>query len=395
MRFIRSKSRRGIAILLVSGVSLPVTATLAQTPSSTAAVVSMHDNRWQPWLGCWSPTGTITPMQTVGVESLGAPSRSLLCVVPGTTPTSVDVVNFSGGTIVERTVLEPGRAVAKKVDDCSGTETATWSADGRRLMLRGTFSCAQGITRVESGIMAIDANGEWVQAQSVNIGGNVTTFVAHFRDTGIALEGIRDGAIVERPMLDESGKRMSPPRDACTGSEAVTPSSDGTRISVRSDFTCAGGLRRVADAEFVRSASGQWIRSGGSVVPFSTPSVRAAAGAPVSTNDVLEVAKSVDAIVAEAWLTDRGQQFELTGKELVRLADRGMPPRVLDMIVAISNPRTFTLRRPGDAVAEEPGAMVAEPRRIASEGAGCAYARDYCYGMMGLGWLYGADRYYG
>lgn len=384
-----------MAAIIAVALGGPWSVLPAQTPSSTSSVLSVHDDRWQPWLGCWSPTGNITPMQTVGVESLGSSARSLLCVVPGSTPTSVDVVNFSGGTIVDRTVLEPGRAVAKKIDDCSGSETATWSADGNRLMLKGTFTCAKGVQRVESGIMSIDVNGEWVQAQSINVSGNVTTFVAHFRDTGIALEGIANGALVERPLLDETGKRISPPRDACTGTEAVTPSQDGSRVTVKSDFTCAGGLRRVADAEFIRGANGQWVRSGGPGVLFSTPSVRAAAGAPVQTTDVMEVAKAVEPTVVEAWLSDRNQQFELTGKELVRLADGGMPPRVLDMMVAISNPRTFTLRRPGTDAGAEEGMVGAEPSRIASAPVGCAYAQDYCYGMTGLGWLYGADRYYG
>ncbi len=391
MRTLSLHARRAMTGLLGVVMALPVSMLQAQAPTAAA----VHDGRWQPWLGCWSPTGALSPMQTVGVESIGSPERSLLCVVPGPTATSVEVVNFSGGTVVERTILEPGRPTAKKIDECTGTETATWSRDGRRLMLQGNFTCGQGVTRVESGLMSIDPAGEWVQAQSVNVNGNVNTFVAHFRDTGIALEGIRDGAIVERPLLDPTGKRISPPRDACTGTDDVTPSADGSRVTVRSSFTCAGGLKRVADAEFVRAANGEWVRSGGPGIPFATASVRAAAGADVTTEDVLEVAKAVQPVVTEAWLTDRGQQFDLTGKELVRLADGGLPPRVLDMMVAISNPRTFTLRRPGDGVAAGEPAFAEDVQRQPNRSTGCGFVQSQCYGMMGLGWLYGVDRYYG
>ena len=38
-------------------------------------------------------------------------------------------------------------------------------------------------------LMSLDADGEWVQAQSVAVNGNVTTYVAHFHDTGISMDG--------------------------------------------------------------------------------------------------------------------------------------------------------------------------------------------------------------
>ncbi len=391
----KSKMLRVRAVLIgASAFAVMLLSVRASAQSGREMSVAIHEPRWQPWLGCWTPTGA-SPMQTVGAEALGSSARAMFCVVPGATATSVDIVNFAGGAIVERTVVDPGRTIAKSVDDCSGTESATWSEDGRRLLMRGMFTCARGVKRLESGIMSIDADGQWVQSQSVSMNGKASTFVAKFRDTGIAMEGIIDGALVERPLLDAAGKRLSPPRDGCVGTESVTPISETRRVTVKSDYTCAGALRRVADATFVRGADGRWVREGGTGVFFSTPSARADAGAPVSTSDVLEVAKAVDASVTEAWLTDRQQQFSLTGKELVRLADNGMPSRVLDMMVAVSNPRSFTIRRPGE------GQVGAEPlsRTDVRRGAGdvdgrCGLASD-CYGMMGLGWLYGADRYYG
>lgn len=374
-----------VAVAIVSPI-FPSTFTLgAQTPSSPVAV---HDERWQPWLGCWKPTGSITPTVSAG-ESVSAPAPTMICVVPGKTLTSVEIVNFSGGTITERAVIEPGQPTAKTVEDCTGSETAKWSADGRRLMLRGTFTCGRNVSRVETGVMSLDADGQWVQVQSIAANKNVATYVARFRDTGILLEGIANGAIVERPVLDPSGARLSPPRDGCTGSETVVPSADSSGVTVTSSFLCAG-LRRVANAEFVRGANGQWLRTNGSAVLFGTASVRAAAGAPVTTDDVLEVAKHVDPITAEAWMTDRGQTFQLTGKELVRLADAGMPSRVIDMMVAVSNPQTFTLRHNDGTVETK-----STPRRGDMNAQGCSVTRDFCYGMTGMGWLYGADRYYG
>ncbi|MCC6244146.1 MAG: hypothetical protein IT353_14990, partial [Gemmatimonadaceae bacterium] len=307
----RNLTTRPISVGLAIGAFLAAAPSIAMSQSTSAAV---HEARWQPWLGCWTPTGSMTPVQVVGAETLASPARTMVCVVPGATATGIEIVNFAGGSVVEKTIVDPGRAISKTVDACSGAETATWSADGRRLLMRGEYLCAGGAKRVETGIMSIDVDGQWVQAQSVAINGKSSTFVARFKDTGIALEGIANGAIVERPLLDLSGKRVSPPRDACNGTESVTPSSDGARVTVKSDYTCAGGLRRVADAEFVRTASGSYERVGGPRVLFGTAGSRAYAGAEVSMADVLEVAKAVDVSVAEAWIADRNQQFPLTGK---------------------------------------------------------------------------------
>ncbi len=395
MRFLSSMSHRAMAAAVAGATMISAGALVAQSAAPSASVV-VHDDRWQPWLGCWKPSGSATPTVSAG-ESVTA-TATMICVVPGKTATSVEILNFSGGNITERTTIEPAQPTAKKVEECSGSETATWSADGRRLIMSGTFTCGRGVSRKESGIMAIDADGEWVQTQTVSVGGNASTFVAHFRDTGIALEGVSDGAIVERPMLDLTGKRISPPRDGCKGTEAVTPSADGARISVVSDYTCAGGVRRIADAQFVRTADGQYARVNGPTVPFGTPSVRAAAGAPVSADDVLEVAKVVDPTTTEAWLTDRGQGFMLNGKELLRLAKGGMPPRIIDMMVAVSNPQTFVLQRNEGSGSIDAELAPSEDRRgdiNRRSSSMCMPTRDACYGMMGLGWLYGADRYYG
>ena len=379
------------AMLAALSVSSP---RVGQAQSVAAA---SHDARFQPWLGCWTPAGSMAPVQVVGAETLGSPARTMVCVVPGATATGIEIINFAGGAVVEKTVIDPSRSIAKTVDACSGAETSKWSADGRRLLMRGEFVCANGAKRVETGIMSMDVDGQWVQAQSVALNGKSSTFLARFKDTGIALEGVANGAIVERPLLDLSGKRISPPRDACNGTESVTPSADGSRVVVKSDYTCAGGLRRIADAEFARTANGNYERVGAPTVVFGSASSRAYAGAEVSMSDVLEVSKAVDVAVAEAWVADRGQQFSLNGKELVRLADNGMPSRVVDLVVAMANPRTFTLRRAGEAVPVATDDVVdrVDDRRMAMSSNGCAMAFDYCYGMMGMGWLYGADRYYG
>jgi hypothetical protein len=135
------------------------------------------------------------------------------------------------------------------------------------------------------------------------------------------------------------------------------------------------------------------VRTDRAPVPFGTRSVRLDAGAPVTTEDVLEVAREVDPTVAEAWMIDRGQTFSLTGKELVSLADRGMPSRVIDMLVAISNPATFTMLRNDAQVSVSDLAAQDEPRR--GERAPTYNNTSYGYGVTGMGWMFGGNAYYG
>jgi hypothetical protein len=61
---------------------------------------------------------------------------------------------------------------------------------------------------------------------------------------------------------------------------------------------------------------------------------------------VIEASRAVAPAVVQAWLLERGQAFSLDAAELVRLADAGVPARVTDAMVAVSNPEVFAVARP-------------------------------------------------
>src|SRR5436190_479888 len=65
---------------------------------------------------------------------------------------------------------------------------------------------------------------------------------------------------------------------------------------------------------------------------------RAAAGAPLATDDVIEASRIIDVPVIEAWLVERADPFTLDAKRLVALADAGVSSRVIDLMVALSYP---------------------------------------------------------
>jgi hypothetical protein len=111
--------------------------------------------------------------------------------------------------------------------------------------------------------------------------------------------------------------------------------------------------------------------------------------------DVLEVAKRAPAALSEAWLTETQQRFAVNGKELLRLADGGMPSRVIDLMIAMSNPETFAVRTPSGEGrrAANTDVITGGFDNMRSVGA-CGRMLDFCYGpggmgAWGLGWQYG------
>ncbi|MBJ7244913.1 MAG: hypothetical protein JHD03_08890, partial [Solirubrobacteraceae bacterium] len=120
-----------------------------------------------------------------------------------------------------------------------------------------------------------------------------------------------------------------------------------------------------------------------------------AVGAPLLNSDVLAVARLAPAALTEAWITETRQPFVMNGKELVRLADGGMPSRVIDLMIAIANPETFTVRTPGaDRSGSSAGDVLTGGVLSSRVRDGCRRMDDFCYGpggmgAWGLGWQYG------
>lgn len=292
--------------------------------SASAQGAIAIDPRFQPWIGCWR-----TMDGGVGLEELDGdrqPTRA--CVVPSSsTRGTVDIVLFHRDSLMSRmTVPVPGTTNARKVDECEGDETAQWTADDARLILRAELACSRGIKRVETGLMSMNPSGQWVQLQHLAVGKNEATTVSRFRFEG--------------------------------------------------DSAMPAGL------------------SVGTV--RSTRALRLSTGAPIGTDAVVSVATSVPASLSEAWLAELGQQFALDSKTLIRMADRGVPSRVIDVMVALANPERFQL---GPSVIAPQGNglgpdIVASRSGMRQRGvqSRCAMMDDFCYGPGGMG-AWGFGRY--
>jgi hypothetical protein len=232
--------------------------------------------------------------------------------------------------------------------------------------------------------------------------------------------------VVSSQKLDASSREEPINAKGCTGTQQARWSSDGRRVYLTSTATC-GGVQRTMTGILAVTPTGDWLDIQGIVagegenvrvaryhdagVPSFVPteiasalagrgvlneSARIAAGAAVRASDVQEATAAVSAAVTEAWLLERKQAFALDARELVRLADAGVPARVTDAMVAVSNPEVFNVAHrslEGDA-----DQVVGQRIRVYMDPAspwdwGYAGRYGYGYGYSPFGYNYGYSPY--
>ncbi len=141
---------------------------LAVGPTALAAQ-QPPDARWLPWLGCWQ------------VSEMAEPGAPLVCVRPASDPLGVEVAMVTEReTAVSRALIADGRRHDVTLDDCKGSQVASFSGDGRRVYLRSTFTCQGGQRRTASGIMAMASPTMWLDARSIGVDDELVPQVLHY-----------------------------------------------------------------------------------------------------------------------------------------------------------------------------------------------------------------------
>jgi hypothetical protein len=182
------------------------------------------------------------------------------------------------------------------------------------------------------------------------------------------------GQVVTRERIDASGARVETTRGDCTAWQSAEWSARGPRVYLRSGDKCAAGDTHSGTGVIAMTGRGEWLYIQGMTLggqtgvrvqryrelasDFALPDevtnalrldvtatmwARAAAGAPLATEDVIDASRHVDAAVLEVLLTERGEPFTLDAKRLIALADAGVPSRVIDLMIALSNPNVFAI----------------------------------------------------
>ena len=143
-------------------VRLAAIATIAIAGAMPASAQNPQpDGRWQAWIGCWSPAGTL--IRVVGRSN----NASTVCVVPSTTASSVDVLTVSDGKIIDRSHIDAdGQPHAISKEGCTGTQTAKWSPSASRVYLKSEFNCkgASATTPATAKITPDQKSFDWTVA---------------------------------------------------------------------------------------------------------------------------------------------------------------------------------------------------------------------------------------
>lgn len=186
---------------------------------------------------------------------------------------------------------------------------------------------------------------------------------------------VANDSVLSTQRIDASGRERPMEAKGCVGTQQAQFSADGRRVYLKAVANC-GGVQRTTSGILAVTSTGQWLdvqgvsagdaervrvaryRDAGlpSAVPLAvanalsdrsmaTQSARMAIGADIGSAAVIEASRSASPAVVEAWLLERGQPFRLDGRELVALADAGVPARVTDAMVAVSNPGVFAVAR--------------------------------------------------
>jgi hypothetical protein len=119
------------------------------------------DTRWLPWLGCWQPSA-----------QPAANGNVMVCVRPANDAAGVEVATIADSqTVSQRTVIADGQTHELNEPGCTGWQRAAFSADGQRAYLRSDLTCAGGVHRTESAIMAMGSPTQWLDVQAVGMDG--------------------------------------------------------------------------------------------------------------------------------------------------------------------------------------------------------------------------------
>ncbi len=230
----------------------------------------------------------------------------------------------------------------------------------------------------------------------------------------------RDGVVFENYLEDEllsaqtivaDGQARSVTEEGCESLDVAEFAPSGQFVTTSSEYTCEGGaaggltglIAMVSPIEWVHV---QVVESDGEHMTglvryelardelteaagygdLNTDRARAlrlarlAASSPLTVDDVIEASNMTDPSALSAWIVERGEVFRPNADRLVELADAGVAPEVIDMVVAVSYPGRFAI---DTGARGDYGADAAERTAV----------RDRGYGPYGYG--YGASAFWG
>lgn len=184
---------------------------------------------------------------------------------------------------------------------------------------------------------------------------------------------LEDGLITDESVVRADGVARRVEEGGCVGTEQARWSSDGRRVYLRTELDC-DGVKRESTGVLAMLAENVWLDAQAvsvadqhasrsiryrAVRPEAVPAevvallprrdmaqetARLHAAAPLDIDAVVEASAAVAPPVVEALLAARGHEYALDARTLIRLEEAGVPPSVLDMMIAVSYPKRFAVQ---------------------------------------------------
>ena len=209
--------------------------------------------------------------------------------------------------------------------------------------------------------------GCWAPDNAGTSSASATCVVPVSGSRDVEMLTVARGKVIERDRLDPSGKPQDVSGQGCQGTQTVNWSASGRQAFLHAGYTC-GGITAGSSAtllalapgggwlriERVRSGSGQIVNVqrfqpvsvAGALSSDETAAIqrqrraidmaRAAAAAPITTDEILDAARHLDADVVTSWVSVSGQTFDANSQQIAALMNAGVPEGVVRAMLAAS-----------------------------------------------------------
>ncbi len=198
---------------------------------------------------------------------------------------------------------------------------------------------------------------EQMGQQPVPVPKGTTVCVRPSGRTGVTITTTVEGKNVLEQTIVADGSPQPLTQGDCRGTQSSDWSRDGERLFTRVSLECTGRPERIVTGITMLS-KGQWVDAQATVTDGDHDlRVRryrragdeyAAAGlntAPLNVEDVIEASVEVQGPAIEVALDELGGRFTLNSRVLRQLADAGVSPNVIDLMVAKAYPDRFEVDR--------------------------------------------------
>ena len=176
---------------------------------------------------------------------------------------------------------------------------------------------------------------------------------------GIAVTTTVDGKNVLEQTIVADGSPQPISQGDCSGTQTSTWSRDGERLFTNVQLECANRPKRTVSG-ITLLANGQWVDAQATVIDGNADvrlrryrrtgdqhTAAAVTTAPLTVEDIIEASAKVQSEALEAALDEMNVRFALNSRVLTQLADNGVSPNVIDLLVAKTYPDKFEVERSG------------------------------------------------